>query len=100
MSNEWSQGYAEHLSELAKQVGGKVEVNAGVWQVIHKDSGQIAYTSTSPRNVAGWLAGQRDSGQPIQAPPPRRGRKPGAAKKSARKAAKKSARKAATKTGE
>ena len=93
MSQEWEHGYAEHLSELARQVGGKVEVQAGVWQVIHIATGQIAYTSTSPRNVAGWLAGQKDSGQPIQAPPPRRGRKPGSAKK----AAKKSARKAATK---
>ena len=95
-TNEFDQGYAEHLSKLAKEVGGKVTMTAGIWAVIHTPSGEIAFTSPSPKAVMGWLSGQKDTGKPIETPAPRRGRKPGT--KSAKKSARKSARRSATKT--
>jgi hypothetical protein len=96
-TNEWAEGYAESLNELAERVGGQIEVTSGVYTVVHKETGRVIHTSTSARKLSGWLSEKVDRGVPLQAPPPRRGPKPGS-RKSAKKAATKRPNNRASKT--
>jgi hypothetical protein len=96
-TNEWAEGYAESVNELAERVGGQIEVTSGVYTVVHKETGRIVRTSKSIQNLAGWLAGYAQRSEKLQAPPPRRGPKPGS-RKSAKKAATKRPKNRASKT--